>query len=104
MRTENRNSEGECYQVNSNVKATYNDKKHELTELKIKGEIVKDNQKFTILLQGYHFKNSAENLNISQKELEALGNSKTVTTSAQEVFKEYLMSHQNLTSVIEQRF
>lgn len=35
MRSENRNSEGECYQVNTNVKAVYNDVTHELVSLQI---------------------------------------------------------------------
>jgi hypothetical protein len=54
-------------------------------------------------MQGYHAKNAAAYLSISQEELEASGKSKTVTTSAQEVFKEYLMSHQNLNRSIEGR-
>jgi 5'-nucleotidase len=103
MRLENRDGEGECYQVNANVKAVYDDKKKELVQLLIKDERVGDNSKYTISMQGYHAKNAAAYLSISQEELEASGKSKTVTTSAQEVFKEYLMSHQNLNRSIEGR-
>jgi 5'-nucleotidase len=103
MRLENRDGEGECYQINSNVKAVYDDKKHKLLKLLVKGESVKDTGAYTIAMQGYHFKNSKAYLDLTQKEIEASGKSKTVTTSAQEVFKEYLMSHQNLNRTIEGR-
>ena len=103
MRLENRDGEGECYQVNDSVKATYDDKKHELVELLVKGEPVKDNAKYLIAMQGYHFKNCEQYLDLTQKEIEASGKSKTVSTSAQEVFKEYLMSHQNLNSEVKGR-
>ena len=42
MRKENRNGEGECYQVNSRVQAVYDDKKSELVSLKISGKDVSD--------------------------------------------------------------
>jgi 5'-nucleotidase/UDP-sugar diphosphatase len=42
MRTENRNNEGECYQVNSKVRAVYNDKKEKLEKLEVSGEEVSD--------------------------------------------------------------
>jgi 5'-nucleotidase / UDP-sugar diphosphatase len=103
MRLENRDGEGECYQVNSSIKATYNNKKHQLIELTFKGEPVMDEKVYTVCLQGYHFKNCEKYLNVSQKDLEKSGKSKTMTTSAQEVFKEYLMSHQNLNKQIEGR-
>lgn len=103
MRVENRDGEGECYQVNSSVKATYSDSAKKLLNLTINGNKVDDDDRFTILLQGYHVKNSETYLGISQEDLEASGKSKTVTTSAQEVFKEYLMSNQNLDRIIEGR-
>jgi 5'-nucleotidase / UDP-sugar diphosphatase len=103
MRIKNRDGEGECYQVNSGISAVYDDKKQKLLKLLVKGQAVKDNLNYSILMQGYHFKNAQSYLNISPKKLEASGKSKTVTTSAQEVFKEYLMSHQNLNRTIEGR-
>jgi 5'-nucleotidase / UDP-sugar diphosphatase len=103
MRSENRDGEGECYQVNSGIKAVYDDKKQKLVELSVNSQPVKDTQMYSILMQGYHFKNSQAYLNISNEELEKSGKSKTVTTSAQEVIKEYLMSNQNISRSIEGR-
>jgi 5'-nucleotidase len=103
MRTGNRKGEGECYQVNGRVKAVYNDKKESLVSLEIDGEIVDEDKIYTVLIQGYHFKNSKAYLNITCEELEASGKSRTVTTSAQEVIKEYLSSHQNLDRCVEGR-
>lgn len=58
---------------------------------------------YTVSIQGYHFKNSKAYLDITSDELEASGKSKTVITSAQEVIKEYLMTHQNLDKKVEGR-
>jgi 5'-nucleotidase len=103
MRTENRNSEGECYQVNNKVQAVYDDKYHNLASLKIGGIPVSDEDLYKICLQGYHVSNSDAYLNISNTELLELGKSKVVSTSAQEVLEEYLRDHQNLSRRIEGR-
>ncbi len=103
MRPSNRNSEGECYQVNDKVKAVYDDKKQKLKTLKIDGKPVKNNQIYTLTLQGYHFSNCQAYLNISEKELLAAGESKVVTTSAQQVLEEYLRNHQNINREVEGR-
>jgi len=103
MRTENRNSEGECYQVNKRVKAVYDDNKKELVALSVDNKPVEDEQLYKIALQGYHFNNSASYLNISNEELLKSGNSKVISTSAQQVLLEYLKNHQNIDSKIEER-
>jgi 5'-nucleotidase / UDP-sugar diphosphatase len=103
LRAENRTGEGECYQVNSAVKVSYDDKQKKIIDLSVNGKPVGDDDVFTICIQGYHFKNAASYLGISSDDLEKSGKSKTVTTSAQEVIKEYLMSHQNLDRKVEGR-
>jgi 5'-nucleotidase / UDP-sugar diphosphatase len=103
MRKENRTGEGECYQVNAGVRAVFDDKNDKLISLFVKGKLVEDNLTYTIAMQGYHSKNSENYLSVSEKELMSLGKSKTVTTSAMEVLKDYLMSHQNIKSVVEGR-
>lgn len=103
MRKENRDGEGECYQVNSSVRAVYDEKSGSLVDLEINGQQAGDDQLFTICIQGYHFKNAENYLGITSRDLEASGKSKTVTTSAQEMFKEYLMAHQNLDRTVEGR-
>ena len=103
MRTENRNSEGECYQVNSRVHAIYNDSLHDLVSLKIDGAPVSDEGSYSLCLQGFHVGNSDAYLNISNEELLKSGRSKVISTSAQEVLEEYLRNHQNITRTIEGR-
>jgi 5'-nucleotidase len=103
MRLENRDGEGECYQVNEKVKAIYDDKAGGLEELEINGHPVENTEFYTLCLQGYHFNNAKEYLNISPKELMESGEYKTVTTSAQQVLEEYLRNHQNITSQVEGR-
>jgi 5'-nucleotidase/UDP-sugar diphosphatase len=103
MRTENRNSEGECYQVNGRVKAVYDDRAHELMELTVDGADVTDDGIYTVCLQGYHSNNSDSYLNISSEELIESGRSRVVSTSAKEVLEEYLRNNQNISRSIEGR-
>jgi 5'-nucleotidase/UDP-sugar diphosphatase len=103
MRPENRNSEGECYQVNSKVQATYNDSKNRLVSITINSKDVSDSDIYKFCIQGYHANNSISNLNITQKELLELGETKLITTSAKEVLEEYLRNHQNIKRNVEGR-
>jgi len=103
MRSENRNSEGECYQTNGRVKALYDDSERELASLKVDDVDVSDSNSYTLCLQGYHINNSAAYLNITHEELMESGKSKVVSTSAREVLEEYLRNHQNIQSRIEER-
>jgi len=103
MRKENRNGEGECYQVNGAIKAVYNDTKSQLEKLEFNGVPVLDSQSITICMQGYHMNNSATYLNITNEELVENKNHKVVSTSAREVLEEYLRDNQNLNSDVEGR-
>lgn len=103
MRKENRNSEGECYQVNGAVRAVYNDSEELLISLTIDGKSVEDNEHYTICLQGYHFSNSAAYLNVTNEKLLEAGQHKVITTSAQEVLEEYLRDNQNISRNVEGR-
>jgi 5'-nucleotidase/UDP-sugar diphosphatase len=104
MRPENRNSEGECYQVNSRVQAIYNDDQHRLVTLTINGKKVRDDSLYMICLQGYHANNSASYLDITENELLESGQTRVVSTSAKEVLEEYLRNHQNVKRSVEGRF
>jgi 5'-nucleotidase len=102
MRKENRNSEGECYQVNGTVHATYSEAEAKLISLKMNGAEVKPEDRYTIVLQGYHARSSKAYLNISPEELNAI-KAKVVSTSAQEVLEEWLHTHQNVDRDVEGR-
>jgi len=103
MRIQNRDGEGECYQVNAKVKAVYSDKDHQLKSLLIDGRPVSDSKLYKICIQNYHFSNSKTYLNLSQKELLASGKTKVITTSAQEVLEEYFRNNNNSSAKVEGR-
>lgn len=103
MRIENRDGEGENYQVNKGVKAIYSDKEKKLVSLQVKGEEVRADKFYTLAIQGFHFKNSKEYLNITNEELLNNNQDKVLTTSAQQVLDEYLRQHQNLDAKVEGR-
>ncbi len=103
MRKDNRNGEGECYQINSKLKAVYDDSSGKLLSLDVSGEPVSDSGFYTICMQGYHHNNCASYLNISNEELIENKNHKVISTSAQEVLEEYLKNNNNLNSKVEGR-
>ena len=103
MRPENRNGEGECYQVNKQVCAVYDERKKALASLAVDGEPVDESKCYTVSLVGYHIANCDSYLNISLEELASSGKSKIITTSVTEVVEEYLLNHQNASSKVEGR-
>lgn len=103
MRTENRDGEGECYQVNEAVRAIYSDSRHELVSLSLNGVPVDDPAPYTLLLQGYHAKNCKAYLDLGAEELAATAPSWVAATSAQTVLKEWLVAHQNTSRQIQGR-
>ena len=103
MRNENRTGEGECYQLNSKVKAKYSEKEKKLISLEINGSKVENDKFYRICMQNYHFNNSKTYLNVSNEELLKSGKQKVITTSAQQVLEEWFRNHQNETRKIEGR-
>jgi len=103
MREENRDGEGECYQVNQKVKAIYSDQKKKLISLKINSKKVKETQLYTLGLQGFHFNQAKPYLGLNPQKLLKSGPSKVITTSAQEVLEEFFRNNQNASSQIEGR-
>ena len=103
MRPENRDGEGECYQVNQGVQAVYSESRKALESLAVNGQPVDDAGQYSICLQGYHSTNSAANLRLTSDELTAIAPPRVVTTSASDVLEEYLGTHQNLNSMVEGR-
>jgi len=102
MRRENRNGEGECYQVNGRVRAIYDDAEEELISLTFDNREVTDDQRFSVCLQGHHHKNAQAYLGVSPEELGAV-RSKMVATGSTEVLEEWLRNHQNCGRSVEGR-
>ncbi|MHB8051700.1 MAG: bifunctional metallophosphatase/5'-nucleotidase [Methanoregula sp.] len=103
MRPENRDGEGECYEVNAAVHAVYDDRKKLLESLELNGEPVDDSRHYTLGLTGYHVDNCLKNLNLTPDELTHLGGTKVVATSVTSILEEYLRVHPNLNRHIEGR-
>ncbi len=103
MRKENRNSEGECYQVNSSVRAVYDESAGKLESLKINGEEVKNDSFYSICIQGYHLSNCEHNLNVTEEELTKSDQSKVISTSATEILEECMRNNQNISREVEGR-
>jgi 5'-nucleotidase / UDP-sugar diphosphatase len=103
MRPENRNGEGECYQVNTAVRAVYSERKRQLVGLQVNNQPVQPDQRYTLGLQGFHASNCQANLDVSMEELKEAGRSRVVATCVQDLVLEYLREHQNFREVVEGR-
>jgi 5'-nucleotidase len=103
MRAENRDGEGECYQVNGTVRARYRNADETLVSLDLNGAPVADDALYTVGLQGYHSANCEAYLGVTAAELVGAGDSKVVATSAQDVLDEWLRAHQNVGRTVEGR-
>jgi 5'-nucleotidase/UDP-sugar diphosphatase len=103
MRPENRNGEGDCYQVSKGVQAVYDNAGHALQSLSLNGQPVEDAKQYTIVLQDYHYKNVEKKLSLTIEELNAIAPYEVVSTSDQDILEEYLHRHQNLNSHVEGR-
>ncbi len=103
MRVENRDGEGECYQVNQGVAAVYDGKKEKLSSLNVGGQPVDENKLYRIAMQGYHYNNASAYLGLDPEFIQTLPDHKVVSTSAQQVLVEYLNNHTNIESKVERR-
>jgi 5'-nucleotidase/UDP-sugar diphosphatase len=103
MRPENRDGEGECYQINKGTAAVYSDTKKKLMSLQVANTDVEDDKMYKICLQNYHFLNSVSYLGVSGQELLASGKKKLISTSAQQVLEEWFRNHQNEKRDLENR-
>lgn len=103
MRPENCTGEGEYYQVNRGVQAVYDRERHECVSLTLNGAPVDDNARYSICLQGFHYKNSTVGLQLTNEQLETLEKPKLLATSCRDVVEEYLRNHQNLDAHVDGR-
>ena len=69
----------------------------------MRGAAVREDDLYTVVLPEYHARNAKDFIGVSGEELEARAGAKVVATSAQDVLREYLRSHPNLTSRVEGR-
>ena len=103
MRKENRNGEGECYQVSHGVKAVYDEIFERLVSLEIGGNLVEMDHTYQIGLQSYHAMNSEKFLGFTMEELSELNPPRVMATSMQSVIDEYLREHQAINREVEGR-
>ena len=103
MRKENRNGEGECYQVNRGVRAVYDDVFEKLVSLDVEDNPIDRDRTYRIGLQSYHAINSEKNLGMTMDELTELLPPKVLATSMQSVIEEYLREHQGIQQNVEGR-
>lgn len=103
MRMENRDGEGECYQVNSAVKAVYSDLEGKLVSLDVGGKPLDLKETYQVCVTGFHLNGSKAYLGLSAEELREDGPSAVVSTSIADVLEEWLLNNQNEGRKVEGR-
>ena len=103
MRKDNRNGEGECYQVSGRIRAVYDEGAKSLVSLTFDGSPIDDDHLYTLGLIGYHIINCLAFLDVSNAELLAGGKDKVIATNVADVLEEYLKTHQNIGRKVEGR-
>jgi 5'-nucleotidase len=82
--------------VNRGVEAVYDLAGHALVSLALNGVPVLDSSRYSICLQGYHYKKSTVGLQLTGEELALLEKPRLLATSGRDIVEEYLRNHQNL--------
>jgi 5'-nucleotidase/UDP-sugar diphosphatase len=103
MRLENRDGEGECFQVNSTVRARYSESARCLVSLYVNGAPVDDRAAYSLVVQGYHAKNIGPHLDLLPEGPDIEGPIHVAATSVQTVLREWLAVNQNVDRKIEGR-
>jgi len=103
MRPENRTGQGECYQVNADVRAEYDNAARQLVSLTLRGEPVAAERVYSVCVTGYHLRSCAQFLDITYEELAEIPRPRTIATSMQDVLEEYLRNNQNIARKVEGR-
>ena len=93
----------EFYDVSKGVKLTYDFNKDELSECSYNGREIKEDDRFRIALQEYHFGSFEEFFSVPLEEVEKNGKARMVVTSDFSVYEEFLTSSVELDAKVEGR-
>ena len=96
--------ETEYYQVSRDWQVTYNKKAKKVVKVTYKGEPVVAEKKYTVALQKFHFNNIKDFLGVELKEVEINRKARVISTSAVDIFDEYLTLNTHLDAKVEGRY
>ena len=93
----------EFYQYSRGVRIVWRKSTHTLEELSLNGVEVTDDQEIYVALQHYHFTNFDEFLGVPLEEVSQNMKPRVIATSVNNIFEEYLSTHQDLDAQVEGR-
>lgn len=93
----------EFYQFSKGVHIKYSKSKHKIEELTFNGNDIKDDDRFKIGLQNYHFTNFDEFLGVPLEEVRQNFKPRVVATSVNNIIEEYFTTHPGLDAHVEGR-
>ncbi len=103
LRDEAWTGETEFYQFSRGVHIKYRKSTHTIEELTFNGKDVKDDDRFSIGLQNYHYNNFDEFLGVPLEEVAKNKKPRVVATSVNNIIEEYFVTHQGLDAQVEGR-
>ena len=93
----------EFYQLSRGLYVEYDRKTKKFTKFTFESKDVKDDDKFKLGLQKFHFNNMEDGFNIKLKDVEKNGKARILTTSCRDVLEEYMSQNQHLDAPSEER-
>ena len=87
----------EFYQFSSNLYVHYIKSRHEITELKVRGVDVKDEDVFRAGIVEYHYNNTKDFLDLDLEDTRVNGAPRKISTGQIDIFDEWLSSHELVT-------
>ena len=87
----------EFYQFSSNLFVHYIKSTHEITELKVKGQDVNDDDVFTVGIVEYHYKNTKDFLDLDLEDTKVNGLPRKIATGQIDIFEEWMGSRELIT-------
>ena len=103
LRDEAWTGETEFYQFSRGVHIKYRKSTHEIEELTFNGKEIKDDDRFKIGLQNYHYVNFDEFLGVPLDEVKENYKPRVVATSVNNIIEEYFVTHPGLDAHVEGR-
>lgn len=91
----------EFYQVSYGCEFIWSMSEQKLIKAELDGDKIKDDKKYTVGIQRYHYENVEKNLGVKKKEFDK--DIRCTATSGFQVVEEYLSTHMHMDSMVEGR-
>ena len=94
LREEAYSDHTEFYQLSRGIRVEYDRETQKIVDLQLNGKKVLPDDQIKVGIQGFHFNNIKEHLDVTQDEVSEIKPPKIVSTTCQDIVEEYLVSQE----------